>query len=182
MPADLTRTRVSSTYVLESRVFKLRRDILQTSDGRQYTYDVIEHPGAVVIVPLLPDGRVVMVRQWRQAAGQVLLELPAGTREPAEEPEATAAREIQEECGYRAGQLTRLASFYSAPGFCSEVLHLFLAEDLSPSKLAGDEDEDIETVSLPLAEALAMAARGEIADAKSLTGLFLAAAAKGIHL
>lgn len=179
MSFDLTQTRLSSTYLLESRVFKIRRDLVQTADGRQFTRDVVEHPGAVVIVPLLADGRVVLVRQWRNAAGQALLELPAGTLEPAEAPAETAGRELQEECGYRAGRLTPLAAFYSAPGFCTELLHLFLAEELEPARLDGDEDEQIETEAVPLAEAVAMAVRGEIRDAKSIAGLFLAAVAQG---
>lgn len=179
MPADLTRTRLSSAYLLESRVFKIRRDELLAADGRRFTHDVVEHPGAVVMVPLLPDGQVLMVRQWRNPAGQVLLELPAGTREPGEDPEVTAARELQEECGYRAGRITRLGAFYAAPGFCSELLHVYLCEELTPSRLDGDEDEAIETAHMPLPEALALAARGGLPDAKSIAGLLLAAAAKG---
>lgn len=181
MPGDLSRRRLSSHYLLESRVFRVRRDELETGDGRRFTYDVIEHPGAVVMVPLLAGGHVVLVRQWRNAAGQALLELPAGTREAGEVPEVTAGRELQEEIGYRAERLTFLGAFYSAPGFCSELLHLFLAEGLTPDRLAGDADEAIETVTVPLREALTLAKRGEIRDAKSIAGLFLAAAHLGVN-
>lgn len=172
-------TRLSSEVLLEGRVFRVRRDRL-TIGGKEFVRDVVEHPGAVVMVPLLPDGQVLLVRQWRHAAGEALLELPAGTREPGEEPAATAGRELQEEVGYRAGRLTSLGAFYSAPGFCNEVLYLFLAEELTPSQLAGDEDEEIEVVALPLKEALAMAGRGELRDGKTIAGLYLAAAHRGL--
>lgn len=180
MPQDLTQTRLSSEMLHESRILRVRRDRVRLASGRTAVREVVEHPGAVVMVPVLPDRQVVMVRQFRYAAAQHLVELPAGTLAPAEEPEAAAQRELQEEVGLRAGRLTRLTSFFSAPGFCTELLHLYLAEDLAPSRLEGDEDEELEVVTVPLRQALDWALRGELRDAKTLVGLFLAAARLGI--
>lgn len=181
MPKDLRQTLVSSTEVAAGRAFKVRRDVIALPDGRQFTRDVVVHPGAVVIAPVLPDGRLVLVRQWRHAAGEALLELPAGTLEPGEAPETTAHRELQEEAGYRAGRLTKLAEFWTAPGFCTELMHLYLAEDLTPSRLAGDDDEEIEVETVLLAEAAAMALSGRIRDAKSICGILLAAGRLGVR-
>ncbi|MCG0239021.1 MAG: NUDIX hydrolase [Firmicutes bacterium] len=172
-------TRLASDLIFASRVFSVCRERYRLGE-REVVRDVVHHPGAVVMVPLLGDGRVVMVRQWRAPAGRKLLELPAGTLEPGEEPAAAAERELQEEIGYRAGRLTALGSFYSAPGFCTERLHLFLAEDLVPDPRPGDEDEAIEVVTLPLGEALEQALRGELQDAKTIAGLCLAAARLGL--
>lgn len=181
MPKDLRQTLVSSTVLASGRAFTVRRDVIALADGRQFTRDVVVHPGAVVIAPVLPDGRVVLVRQWRHAAGEALLELPAGTLEPGEAPEATAHRELQEEAGYRAGRLTRLAEFWTAPGFCTERMHLFLAQDLTPARLEGDEDEEIEVEVLPLAQAVAMALAGGLRDAKTICGILLAAGRLGVR-
>lgn len=180
MPQDPNLTRLSSETLYESRVFRVHRDQVRLAGGLTVTREVVEHPGAVVMVPLVQGGRVLMVRQFRYAAREVLLELPAGTLKRGEDPQEAAQRELQEEVGYRAGRLTHLASFYSAPGFCTELLHLYLAEELTPSKLDGDEDEDLEVVVLPIRQALAQAVRGELRDAKTLAGLFLAAARLGI--
>ncbi|HWI62477.1 MAG TPA: NUDIX hydrolase, partial [Symbiobacteriaceae bacterium] len=149
---------------------KVRKDTVRTAEGKEFTRDVVAHPGAIVIVAV-EGGDLLFVRQYRYAAGESLLELVAGTREPGEEPDVTAAREIQEEIGYKAGKLTKLGEFYSAPGFCSELLHLYLAEDLTPSRLPGDEDEEIEVERYSLQEALRMALAGELRDAKTLAGV-----------
>ncbi|MFO7172533.1 MAG: NUDIX hydrolase [Bacillota bacterium] len=172
-------TRLASDLIFASRVFSVFRERYWFGD-REILRDVVRHPGAVVMVPVLGDGRVLLVRQWRAPAGRKLLELPAGTLEPGEEPAAAAERELQEEIGYRSRRLTPLGSFYSAPGFCTELLHLFLAEDLVPDPRPGDADEAIEVVILPLAEALVRALRGELQDAKTIAGLCLAAARLGL--
>ena len=138
------------------------------------------HPGSVAIVPLLErDGQtyVVLVRQTRFATGGRLLELPAGTREEGEEAEVTARRELPEEVGYVAGRLEHLGGFYLAPGYSSEFMHVFLATELSEEKAEGDEDEvDLETELLPLAEAVARAGRGEFDDVKTVAALLMVAA------
>ncbi|BDG59948.1 NUDIX hydrolase [Caldinitratiruptor microaerophilus] len=180
MPQEPNLTRLSSETMYESRVFRVHRDRVRLPGGLTVTREVVEHPGAVVMVPILDGGRVLMVRQFRYAAQETLLELPAGTLKRGEDPREAAQRELQEEVGYRAGRLTHLTSFYSAPGFCTELLHLYLAEELTPSKLDGDEDEDIEVEVLPIGTALERAIGGGLRDAKTLAGLFLAAAHLGV--
>jgi ADP-ribose pyrophosphatase len=163
-----------SEVVYSGRVVTLRVDEYHGANGGSYKREVVVHKGAVVMVPLDSDGNVHLVRQYRAPVSRVLLELPAGTLDHGDEeaPEACAERELQEEIGQRAGKLERLGGFYSAPGFCTEYLHVFLATELSPAHLAGDEDEDIEVVRLPLAEVRRRARAGEFEDAKTLAALF----------
>ncbi len=177
MARDLPPTCVSSERLYTGKVLSMRRDMIRLSSGEQvYERVVVDHPGAVVVVPVTAAGEVLLVRQYRYAAGEALLECVAGTLEPGEAPASCAAREVQEEAGVKAGRLTPLAEFYSAPGFCTEKLYLFLAEDLSESRLPGDEDEEIDVVRLPLREAAAMAQRGDLRDAKTIVALCLAVA------
>ncbi|BAD40810.1 NUDIX hydrolase [Symbiobacterium thermophilum] len=163
--------------IYRGRVIAVRRDLIDL-DGKERTWDVVAHPGAVVVLPVDGDD-LLMVRQYRYAAGETLLELVAGGLEPGEDPAEAAQRELQEEAGFRAGRLIRLAEFYSAPGFCTEKLHLFAAEELTPSRLPMDEDEQIELVRLSLDEALRMALAGELRDAKTLAGVLLYARLRG---
>ena len=134
---------------------------------------MVEHSPAVAIVPVAADGRIVLVRQWRSPVGTALLELPAGSTDADEEPEPAAQRELQEETGFRAGRMTRLGGFWVAPGYCTEYIHVYLAEDLTESRLDADEDENIEIEHLTLDDALARIESGEIQDAKSEVGLLL---------
>jgi ADP-ribose pyrophosphatase len=164
--------RIKREEIYKGRVVALHRDTLRLSDGTELVREVVEHPGAVVVLAL--DGEeLLFVRQHRYAAGEALLEFVAGGLEPGEDPAEAADRELQEEAGFKAGRLTKLGEFFSAPGFCSEKLHLFLAEELIPSKLPGDADEEIELVRLTKAEALRLAREGAIRDAKTLAGLLL---------
>jgi len=163
--------------IYRGRVITVRRDLIEL-DGKERVWDVVAHPGAVVVLPVDGDD-VLLVRQYRYAAGEALLELVAGACEPGEDPAETAQRELQEEAGFRAGRLTKLAEFYSAPGFCTEKLHLFAAEELTPSRLPMDEDERIELVRLPLDEVVRMAVAGELRDAKTLAGVLLYARLRG---
>ena len=138
------------------------------------------HPGAVAILAVDPDGDVLLVRQFRSPAGQVLLEVPAGTLDPGpaggtEDPEGAARRELEEETGYRAGSWRLLARFFTAPGFTTEEMFLYLAEDLRPAdgdRLGPDEDERLHLVRMPWRDAVRTAERGEIANAKSIVALF----------
>jgi len=141
--------------------------------GRQTSREIVRHPGAVALLVVDADGRLLMVRQYRRAANRTLLEIPAGTREAGEDAEACARRETQEETGYAAGRIQHLGGFFSAPGFCTEYLECYLCTDLRGSRLAGDEDEEIELVRMTVAEARAAAARGDICDAKTLAGVLL---------
>lgn len=153
------------------RLIAVRVDEVETDDGRRATREIVEHPGAVGI--LAWDGeRLALVRQWRHAAGKALLEIPAGTLEPGEDPEATARRELAEEAGVTAERWERGPSFFTAPGFCTERLTLFLATGLAPGTTPPPPDEDIERVWTTLDRGLAAIDDGQITDAKSLAGIW----------
>jgi ADP-ribose pyrophosphatase len=162
---------VQSRIAYAGRLLTMRVDDVVLADGRPATREIIEHPGAVGI--LAWDGeRLAAVRQWRQAAGRETLEIPAGTRDPGEEPRRTAERELAEECGVRAETWEQGPGFWTAPGFCTEFLTLWLATDLSATDATGPDDEALEREWLTLDEALAAVAAGEINDAKSLVGIY----------
>lgn len=162
---------ISSTRVFEGRIVKLRVDTVELPGGRTGQREIVEHRGAVVIAAVDEKENVLLVRQFRKAVGEMLLELPAGTLDPGEAPEDCARREIQEETGFKAGKLEKLGGFYSAPGFLTEYLHLFLATELEPSPKAADEDEDIEVVRVHLSAVPRLIAAGEVRDSKSVAGL-----------
>ncbi len=136
--------------------------------------EIVEHIGSVVLVPLTGRGTVLLVRQWRQPAGKVLLEAPAGTLEPGEKPEACAQRELQEETGHRARKLTPLPGFWVAPGWCTEYMHAFLATGLSAASLPQDDDEDVHVEETVLNQVQDLIRSGEIQDAKSIAALLSA--------
>jgi len=170
MPFELLK----SEMLMKGRVFAIRRDTLKTPDGRETKLEIIEHGGSVVIIPIDKNGNVLLVRQYRHAAGRDLLELPAGTLDENEDPDICAAREMREETGMAAGTLTKLGEFYLAPGYSDEFMVVYLATELSDSPLDPDDDEFLSLETVPIAEAIRMAERGEIPDAKSLAALFLA--------
>ncbi len=168
-------TTLSSETIFQGRVFAIRRDKVQLGDGRQTHYDVIEHHGSVVVLPVDEAGNLVLVRQYRHAIGQELLELPAGTLDhPGESPLACAQREIREETGLAAQTWQALGSFYLVPGYSTEKMHVFLATDLYPSPLQPDEYEFLQVERIPLGEIWQRVARGDLPDAKSLAALYLA--------
>jgi len=149
----------------------MRVDEVELDSGRTATREIVEHPGAVAI--LAWDGaRLAMVSQWRQAAGAALLEIPAGTLDPGEAPRATAERELAEECGLAAANWVEGPTFYTAPGFSTERLTLFLATGLSAVQVEAPDDEELESSWLALDEALREADAGQIRDAKSLAGIY----------
>jgi ADP-ribose pyrophosphatase len=164
---------IGSQEIYRGRVINVRVDEIEIANGRDVRREVVEHPGAVVIVPVDAEGRIHWVRQYRYAAERTLLELPAGTIEAGEEPLACAQREIQEETGHSAASWTLLGRFFTAPGFCTEYMHAFAATGLSTAEAHPDEDEDIEVVTLSLEESLARIESGEVEDAKSIAALFL---------
>ena len=135
--------------------------------------EVVRHPGAVAIVAVTPERELVMVRQYRYAAGRFLLEIPAGTLEPGEKPEDTARRELREETGYTAESLRSLGSFFSAPGFSDEVIYLFLADGLTPGEQDTDFGEEIDLVEISIEEGRRRLVAGAFEDAKTLVGLLL---------
>jgi ADP-ribose pyrophosphatase len=164
---------LSSVKTYQGRAFDVRRDRVRLPGGKQAELDIVDHPGAVTLVPVDSQGRVWLVRQYRHAAGIELLELPAGTLGPAETPEACARREIREEIGMAAGRLEKIGEFFLAPGYSTEYMHVFLATDLSPDPLQADEDEFLSAEPVPLDQLLQMAGSGRIRDGKSLAALFL---------
>jgi ADP-ribose pyrophosphatase len=165
---------IKSETTYQGRAFSVRRDDLLTPGGNTVKYDIIEHIGSVIIVPTDENGLMYFVRQYRHAAQMDLLELPAGTLEPGEPPEAAAAREIREETGLAAGTLREIGRFYLAPGYSTELMHVFLATDLRYDPLDPDADEYLSTEKMTIAEAFQLAQSGQLLDAKSLAALLLA--------
>lgn len=161
--------------IYKGRVVTL--DILSVTlpDGVQSKREVVQHPGAVAIVALDDEQNVILVRQYRIAAAQYMVEIPAGTLEPDEPPALCAERELQEEAGYKPGKLEAMGGMYVAPGYTTEYIHLFLARDLTASDLPADDDEFIDVVKMPLASALAQIDSGEIDDGKTVAGILRAA-------
>jgi ADP-ribose pyrophosphatase len=170
MPFEL----IKSETILQGRAFKIRRDYLKTPNGRETRLEIIEHGGSVVLIPIDDDGNLLFVRQYRHAVGKDLLELPAGTRDNDEPFEECAAREIREETGMQAGKLQKVGEFYLAPGYSSEFMVVFLATGLKDNPLDADDDEFLQVEKFPLKQAIQMAERGDIPDAKSLAALLLA--------
>jgi ADP-ribose pyrophosphatase len=163
---------LSSEYVYKGRLIRLRVDQVELPDGNRTIREVMEHPGAAVIVPVDGDGTVHLVRQYRDAIGQQLLEVPAGKLDPGEDPADCARRELREELGLTAGKLTRLTAFYSSPGFCDEILHVFLAEELTHGEEDSDHEEFIEPEQRPLDPLPELLQ--ELKDGKSIIGVLLA--------
>lgn len=161
----------ASERIYEGRVINLRRDTVALPDGGSACREVVEHRGAVAIVPVFDDGEVLLVKQYRHAVGEWLLEIPAGTLEAGEEPERCAARELQEETGYTATSFQHLLSVYVSPGYSNEMVHIFLAEGLTAGTAHPETDERIQVCRMPLSDAVAMACDGRIRDAKSVVAL-----------
>jgi len=176
MSAELCERLVSSETVFEGGLISVRVDEVELPGGTRARREIVVHPGAAAVVPLLPEGRVLMIRQYRHAAGQVLYELPAGTLQPGESPADCARRELAEETGYAAGELELMLSTYLSPGYSTELIHVFLARDLHPAGRAQlATDERVALVVLPFAEAVTMARRGEVQNAAAICGLLAAA-------
>jgi 8-oxo-dGTP pyrophosphatase MutT (NUDIX family) len=155
------------------------RDEVVLSGRRTAVRDVVRHPGAVAVVPVLEDGRIVLLRHWRHPVGKELIEIPAGTLEPGEDPEACAIRELEEETGWIAGEIRRLAAFHTAPGFCDERLTVYLARDLRPGRVHLDPGEELDAWEAEPDEVRGLLADGRIEDAKTLVGLLLALGSTG---
>ena len=156
-----------------TRIIRLVERDLVLPNGRQTTFTIVEHPGAVAIVPVHSNGDVVLLRQFRPTIGAEIYEIPAGTMEKGEAPLATAKREIVEETGFKAKQWTKIAEFYTAPGFCTEFMHLYVARGLSPASADGDADEILKPVRMTIDAALKLIKSRKIRDAKSIAGLLI---------
>ena len=162
---------LSSEMIYEGRVFGLRRDQVVEPSGVRATREVITHPGSVVVLPVLGNGKIVMIRQYRHATRQYLWELVAGRKEPEETPEEGAARELLEETGYRAKRFKVFLEMFPTPGFLEEKMFLLLAEGLTAGQAEPEEDERIEVKAYGVKEVQQMMKRGELRDAKSIAGI-----------
>ena len=165
--------KLSSETLYQGWVFNVRRDKVSTPADTLMTLEIVEHADAVTIIPVDELGQVWLVRQYRHAAGLEILELPAGKMEAAELPEACAHREIREEIGMSAGKLEKVGEFYLAPGYSTEYMHVFLATELHPDPLPGDEDEFLSVETYPVEQIFRLASSGQLLDAKSLAALLL---------
>ncbi len=166
---------LSSRKVFSGKLLQVRRDVVRLQDGQETVREWIDHPGASAVVPLLPDGRVIMVRQYRYGPGRSFLEIPAGKFDGNEEDaEAVARRELEEETGYRAGTMTLLGSQYNAIGYSNEVIHLFLASELSMRVQKLDQGEFLTVELHPFSEMLRQARAGELQDMKTVSALLMA--------
>lgn len=164
--------RAGTKRVYAGRVLDLDVDEVEEPGGVRAVREVVRHRGSVAALPVHDDGRVVLIRQYRYAVGQDVWEIPAGRLDPGETPAEGARRELEEEVGLRASRLEPMSVFYTTPGFCDEVIHLFVATALTPAKQELGADEVIDDVRrVPLAEAMAMIARGEIRDGKTIAAL-----------
>jgi len=170
--------RLSREILYRGKVFDLLVDEVQYPSGNKGRREIAHHPGGAVALPVMDDGRVIFVRQLRYPFGERLLELPAGKLSAGEDPREAAGRELEEETGWTAGKLDFLASLYTSPGFCDEVLHIYLATQLRPSPGGPRREEGEATMTLEvltLDEALALVERNKIKDAKTMIGILLAA-------
>ncbi|MDX1945406.1 MAG: NUDIX hydrolase [Pirellulaceae bacterium] len=164
----------SPAVVFSGKKFRIVRHTVTTDRGNPKTREIVDHPGACVVVPLVGDDHVCLIRNYRIAAGETLIELPAGTLEPGEPPHITAERELIEETGYRAAKIEFLHAFFLSPGILNEKMHLYLATGLTAGETAREEGEEIENLLVPWSEALSMIFSGQIKDAKTIVGLLWA--------
>lgn len=164
---------LESRLVYEGRLFSVKADMVEISWGKRTLREIVIHPGAVVIVPMLDEETVILVKQYRYAASKMLLELPAGTLEKGEGPDGCAARELEEETGFMAGSMKRLGALYLAPGYSTEVAYFYLATDLVMRDQKLEPDEKIRVIPLKLSKVLEMIRSGEIEDAKTVAGILM---------
>lgn len=157
--------------LFRAKRFQIERAVQTMPDGSQHVREIVRHPGAVVILPLLDDGRLCFVRNYRVAVRDTLIELPAGTLEPNEDPAVAAERELAEETGYRAGQIEHKITFCMSPGILDEQMHFFVARQLQPGPTSFDEGEDIQPLLCDWQESLEMMRLGKIRDAKTIAAL-----------
>jgi ADP-ribose pyrophosphatase len=170
-PEDLTEHRVSGELVYDGGLLKVHRDVVKLPDGSQGAREYIRHPGAVAILPLFDDGRILLERQFRYPHGREFIELPAGKLEPGEPHLETAKRELLEETGYAARAWRRLGVIHTAIAYTDEAIEMFVAEKLEKQERKLDAGEFLETLIVPFAEALAMIRDGRITDSKTVSGL-----------
>ncbi|HLG13519.1 MAG TPA: NUDIX hydrolase [Blastocatellia bacterium] len=170
----MTHELLKRDYLYKGRILDLSVGKYESAGKGPVEIEVVHHNGGAGALPVFDDGSIALVRQWRYVLGRYSLEIAAGRIEGEHTPEETAAREMEEELGYRAREYRKLGEFYVAPGYCEERLHIYLATGISPSAQNLDDDEEIEIVRMRLADALDRIRSGEIDDAKTIIALFLA--------
>lgn len=165
---DLTERTTQSTEVFSGVIVTVLRDTVQLPNGKSAVREVVRHPGGVAVLALDERDMVYLVRQYRYPVGRTVLELPAGKLDPHEDPRVAAARELSEETGLQAGEMTDLGYILASPGFCDEALHMYFARSLTRGEIHPDEDEFLDVVTMPFSELCELVMRGEIVDAKTV--------------
>jgi ADP-ribose pyrophosphatase len=165
---------LSSRKVYDGELIKVRLDLLSLPNGKTKTREVVEHPSTVAVLPILSQDKIVMIQQYRHPTGKILLEIPAGTLRPGESPEECAGRELAEEAGFKAGKLEEMFQCYLAPGYSSELMHIYLATNLSRAARSPDSDEFIKVQIVGIDEALRKIGKREIEDAKTIAAILYA--------
>lgn len=164
---------IKSEKIYEGKVLNLRIDTVELPDKRYSKREIVEHVGGVGVIAITEEGNIVLVNQYRKALDKNIIEIPAGKLEINEEPKETARRELEEETGYTCSKMRYFTEFYPTPGYCTEKIHLFIAEDLIPGKQSLDENEFLEVLEIPFEEAYEKVMNGEILDAKTIIGINL---------
>lgn len=176
MDEDLIEQRIASEDIYQGYLLHVKRDRVRLPNGREAAREWVKHPGAAAVIPLLPDGRIVLVRQYRYPVQAVTLEIPAGKLDVlGEDPLGCAKRELQEETGYEAERYEKLLTLATTVGFSDEWIHIYLATELSPGKQSPDEDEFLHVMTMPLSEAVQEITDGRIVDAKTVAAVLLLA-------
>jgi ADP-ribose pyrophosphatase len=163
---------ISSQTIYEGKIVRLQLDEVELPNGKKATRELVKHPGAVAILPLTDDGRMIVVEQYRKPLERSIVEIPAGKLEPNENPDLCAQRELKEETGFVASKMSHLSSFYTSPGFADELLHLYIAEGLTAGESTPDEDEFLDYRAITLEEAYQMIQSEEIRDAKTIMAIY----------
>ncbi|MHA0855525.1 NUDIX hydrolase [Paenibacillus sp. CMAA1364] len=169
--SSLDEITISTQPIFEGKIITLQVDTVRLPDGNTATREVVRHPGAVAVLAIY-NGKMLVVDQFRQAMGRCEVEIPAGKLERGEDPQEAAVRELQEETGYRCGEINLLQSFYTSPGFADEIIHLYVTEDLTPGEMSLDEDEFLELSQITLEEAYQFMREGRISDAKTMMAVY----------
>jgi len=171
---DLKETLIHSKKIFQGKIITVKQDLVLLENNQEACRDVVLHPGAVAVVAITNDDKLVLVRQYRHPVGEALLEIPAGKLARGENPDDCARRELEEETGYVAGDIRKISSVYTTPGFCNEIIHIYLATQLVKTAQCLDEDEFLNIEYYTVAEVYQMINDGRIHDAKSIVGLLMA--------
>ncbi len=171
---ELEESTVSSETIYKGKIINVEKLIVQLPNGKLTTREVVRHPGAAMVVPITDDGYVIMVRQFRKPVEKVCLEMPAGKLDEGEEPAECARRELEEETGYRAGKIEHIISIDTSPGFSDEVIHIYVATGLTGGESKPDNDEFLEIEKVKISDLIKLIYQGNINDAKTIIGAFIA--------